>query len=73
MPLLEAMNYRLPIFASNIDVFKEVAGETINYFDPYTFDDLADRINKLKRTRNLLNLMQEFCSYIVGIIMLQVY
>ncbi|HFJ7108621.1 TPA: glycosyltransferase family 4 protein [Escherichia coli] len=51
LPLLEAMNYRLPIFASNIDVFKEVAGETINYFDPYTFDALADRINKLKKNK----------------------
>lgn len=39
LPLFEAMSFNLPIMASNIDIFNELAGDTISYFNPYTFDD----------------------------------
>ncbi len=32
MPLIEAMNYYKPILASDLSVFHEIAGESINYF-----------------------------------------
>lgn len=37
LPLLEAMEYDLPILASNIKVFKEIAGNSIHYFEPDNF------------------------------------
>ncbi|TDX16950.1 glycosyltransferase involved in cell wall biosynthesis [Buttiauxella sp. BIGb0552] len=45
LPLLEAMYYNLKIFASDIEIFKEIAGPKISYFNPHSFDGLIDSIN----------------------------
>ncbi|CAJ1863992.1 glycosyltransferase family 4 protein [Aeromonas veronii] len=50
LPLFEAMLFELPIIASRIDVFYELAGDSIHYFDPYSFDDFD---------RNLIELLKE--------------
>jgi glycosyltransferase involved in cell wall biosynthesis len=42
IPLLESMAVGTPIIASNISVFREVAGESPLYFDPYDEKALAD-------------------------------
>lgn len=39
LPILEAMSFELPILASDIPVFREVAGEYIVYFDHMNFND----------------------------------
>ncbi|MBL0443732.1 glycosyltransferase family 4 protein [Aeromonas veronii] len=39
LPLFEAMLFGLPIMASNIDIFNELAGDAVFYFDPYSFED----------------------------------
>lgn len=48
LPLLEAMAYKLPILASDIEVFHELAGDTIEYFDPVSFDGLDKKIDIIK-------------------------
>ncbi|MCF5894079.1 glycosyltransferase family 4 protein [Aeromonas veronii] len=53
LPLLEAMLFNLPIIASKIDVFYELAGDSIRYFDPYSFEDFD---------RNLIELLKEKCD-----------
>lgn len=47
LPLLEAMAYNLPILASDIEVFHELAGDTIEYFDPVSFNKLDQKINRI--------------------------
>ena len=37
LPLLEAMSYKLKIFASDIPVFHEIANDSIEYFSPENF------------------------------------
>lgn len=55
LPLLEAMAYNLPILASNIEVFHELAGNTISYFDPLKFTNLDKKINKLLIKKHIIN------------------
>ncbi|SDC96164.1 alpha-1,2-rhamnosyltransferase [Desulfurella multipotens] len=45
LPLVEAMQYKKPIIASDIEVFREVGGAYPIYFKPY---DVNDLINKIK-------------------------
>ena len=44
-PILEAMKFDLPIIASNIASIPEVGGTCINYFDPFSENDLTKKIN----------------------------
>lgn len=46
MPILEAMSYGLPVVCSDIDVFKEVAGESALYFSAPSSKSLADTVLK---------------------------
>lgn len=46
LPLLEAMSFNLPILASSIPVFEEVAGDSIFYFDPHSFDGFDEGLEK---------------------------
>lgn len=47
LPMLEAMSFNLPILASNIPVFNEIAGNTVTYFNPYDFNDFDSKLNEL--------------------------
>lgn len=44
LPLVEAMQRGLPVFASDIPVFREIGGDFIGYFDPTNPDSLAVQI-----------------------------
>ncbi len=46
-PLLEAMDYNLPIIASDIPSSREVAGNTALYFDPASPDELTQQMERL--------------------------
>ncbi|WP_281601213.1 glycosyltransferase family 4 protein [Escherichia coli] len=46
LPLLEAMSYKLKIFASDIPVFHEIANDSIEYFSPENFSGLKEKIEK---------------------------
>lgn len=47
MPILEAMNLGVPVVASSIPPHREVAGESILYFNPVRADELAQRLQTL--------------------------
>ena len=44
LPIVEATHYALPVIASDIPVFHEVGGASINYFDLLDSSDLAKKI-----------------------------
>jgi alpha-1,2-rhamnosyltransferase len=48
LPIVEAMAKHKPILASDIEVFKEVAGDYPIYFDPYSTDSLIDAIKSFE-------------------------
>lgn len=62
LPLLEAMKYKLPIAASNIPVFKEIADDEINYFSPYDFKELKNILdnNSFYIKKDYSNVLKEY-------------
>ena len=59
MPGLEAMAYGVPVVCSDIEVFREVYGEAVFYFDPLDPEDMAEKIHAVlsdkKRAYQLVN------------------
>lgn len=47
IPILEAWKNQCPIALSDIECFKEVAGNAALYFDPDNISDIEDKISKL--------------------------
>lgn len=47
MPVLEAMSYDIPVIASDIPVFHEVAGDSVLYFDKDNPTSIANTIKKV--------------------------
>lgn len=45
LPLIEASYFNCPVIASNIDVFKEILDNQYLAFDPYSVNDIANKIN----------------------------
>lgn len=45
LPLIEAVYFKTPIIASNIEVFKEILGDQYLFFDPNNLNDIVDKIN----------------------------
>ena len=48
LPLLEAMESGCPVVASDIQVFREVAGDAAEFFDPSDADALASAIERVQ-------------------------
>ena len=46
-PPLEAMSCGCPVIASNTSSVPEVCGDAVLYIDPYSIDDISDRIKLL--------------------------
>jgi glycosyltransferase involved in cell wall biosynthesis len=55
MPLLEAMSYGVPVAASDIPVFHEVAGEAAVYFNKDDPASIASSLNSLISDESLRN------------------
>jgi len=53
MPVLEAMLFQLPIILSDIEVFHEVAGKSVIYFNKNSSEDLANKITTLLTNKTL--------------------
>jgi glycosyltransferase involved in cell wall biosynthesis len=53
LPLVEGLHRGLPAIASNIPVFREVAGDFAEYFDPNNSADLRKIIEEFSVTRRL--------------------
>lgn len=51
--LIEAMAAKVPILASNLEVFKEVSGDTVTYFKKGDPEDLAEKIYQLNETNQV--------------------
>ena len=45
LPLLEALARGLPVFCSDISVFREVGGSSCNYFDPLDVQEMVKALN----------------------------
>ena len=50
LPLVEAMQRRLPVFASDIPVFREIGGDFVSYFDLQSPASLAGQIVRFSVT-----------------------
>lgn len=55
LPLVEALQRGLPVIASDIPVFREVAGDFAEYFDPYDAAALTQILGDFATTRRLPN------------------
>jgi Glycosyltransferase len=56
LPLVEAMDYHIPIVVSDIPIFHEVAGKSAKFFDPDDPSDFARTVMELddKKTRDIM-------------------
>ncbi|WGW13960.1 glycosyltransferase family 1 protein [Saxibacter everestensis] len=50
LPLVEAMGRSTPIVVSDLEIFREIGGDTALYFEPRSPKQLADRIHELENT-----------------------
>ena len=53
LPVIEAMACRCPVIASNIPSLLEIFDNKVLYFDPYNYEDIADKIIKLLSDKEL--------------------
>lgn len=50
---LEAMALNCPVISSNTSCLPEIYGDSVLYFDPYSSNDLVEKINQLKNNPEL--------------------
>lgn len=55
IPLVEAMNYGCPLVVSNSSCLPEIVQEAGLYFDPFSSDDLADKMRMIVNNSTLKN------------------
>jgi glycosyltransferase involved in cell wall biosynthesis len=53
IPVLEALSFSIPVICSDIDVFKEVGGEYVEYFKVGDFISLSKKITSILKSKNL--------------------
>lgn len=53
IPILDAFSVGLPIITSNVSVMPEVAGDAALYIDPYSVDDIKEKLNTLMNDNNI--------------------
>lgn len=59
IPIVEAMNCRVPVITSNVTSMPEAAGDAALLVDPYNVDDIAAGMEKLVSTVDLYNALIE--------------
>lgn len=74
MPILEAMQRRVPVLCSDISPFFEISMDSVVYFDPKSHEDIADKMRMLivnehlqkdlieRGTKNVENYSWEKCA-----------
>ena len=67
IPLIEAMCLNENILASDIDVFKEIGGEYINYFSPTDTKFLMNYLKDNKKSKNDLLVVGKFINHTFNI------
>jgi len=67
LPVIEALERGTPVIASDIDVLHEVAGDYVDYFDPYEKEDLIrcvkDLLNHPEKYQQRKEHLKEFVPY----------
>ena len=53
IPILEALSFSTPVICSDIDVFKEVGHDYVEYFKVGDAISLSEKINSLLKSKNL--------------------
>jgi len=53
LPVVEAMNARVPVACSDTPALKEIAGDAALYFNPMKVDDIANKLLQLLKSRPL--------------------
>lgn len=47
VPIIEALAVNTPVLCSDIPVFREVAGELADYFDPFSIESICDSVGRV--------------------------
>jgi glycosyltransferase involved in cell wall biosynthesis len=47
VPIIEALAANTPVLCSDIAVFREVAGELADYFDPFAIDSIVASVTRV--------------------------
>ena len=53
LPLLEAASLNCPVACSNIEVFREIMGESVEYFNPNSVEDIIQNLEKILFSNSL--------------------
>ena len=53
IPMLEALSFSVPVICSDIDVFKEIGGEYVEYFKVGDSNSLSNKISSILESKNL--------------------
>ncbi|MDB9846697.1 glycosyltransferase family 4 protein [Flavobacteriaceae bacterium] len=53
IPILEALSFSVPVICSDIDVFKEIGGEYVEYFKVGDSNSLSNKISSILESKNL--------------------
>lgn len=51
MPVIEGIGFGRPVCCSNLDVFHELVGDAVRYFDPYSVDEMTTAIAEVFANR----------------------
>ena len=54
LPILESMRNRCPVICSDITIFREVAGNAAEYFNPQDIDDMKNKLEETLFSNNRL-------------------
>lgn len=55
IPILEAFSFNLPVLVANNTCLPEVGGDAVISFDPYSFNDLSEKIRMVLENEDLKN------------------
>lgn len=58
-PLVEAMNFQIPIVCSNALPIKEIVKDTALFFNPFNINDITDKMKKMIKDNKLRNQLIE--------------
>lgn len=81
IPILEALQSRLPVITSNVSCMPETGGDAARYVDPYNVDDMAQAIEDVAENNDLRKAMKErgilhaarFTPYVCAAAVMNVY
>lgn len=55
LPLIEAMNFDIPVICSDIDCFKEIGADAVKFFKAGDSKDLKNKLNEILKNKKEIN------------------